>query len=294
MIIMQEAIFFVYINSNIKMTKELNYNLMVDEDKTDLNLSQFPYVFVLHNKDKTQRLTFFGTEHSSDVNNKQWKILEREWREFVKNTQPEKRVVFLEGVSRMISDQKYFDKNGKIAGLGVVQKYGERGAWFYFSQNDQKEVIFVDPKFNDEAEYLLRQFDKNIVAYYFFARYFGSYINKKNTTFEEALKQAVATTHDITHESFSDIADDYKKIHQQFFNRELDESQIEVVRKASWPIRYDCPSNEVARQSALFRNKYILLQIKKYWEQGKNIFILFGAGHAVVQKPVLYDFIENL
>jgi hypothetical protein len=275
------------------MSKELNFNLMVDEDKTDLKLDQFPYVFVLHNKDKNRQLTFFGTEHNNNINNKQWKILEREWREFVKNTQPEKRVVFLEGGFRVISDLKYLDENRKIIGLEVVQRYGESGAWFYFSQDDQKEVIFVDPKFNDEAEYLLKKFDKNIVAYYFFARYFGSYINKQNITFDEALKQAVATTHDRTHESFSGIIDDYKKIHQQFFSHELDESQIEVVRKASWPIRYDSPSNEVARQSTMFRNKYILEQIKKYWEQGKNIFILFGAGHAVAQKPVLCDFIEN-
>jgi len=275
------------------MSKELNFNLMVDENKTDLKLSQFPYVFVLRNKDKTQQLTFFGTEHSSDVNNKQWKILQREWREFVKNTQPEKRVVFLEGGSRVINDPKYLDKNRKITGLEVVQRYCERGAWYYFSQDDQKEVIFVDPEFSDEAEYLLKQFNKNIVAYYFFARYFGSYINKQNITFDEALKQAVATTHDRTHQSFSDTVDDYKKIHQHFFNHELDESQIEIVRKASWPIKYDCPSNEVARQSAIFRNKYVLEKIKKYWEQGKDIFIMFGAGHAVAQKPVLYDFIEN-
>jgi len=275
------------------MSKELNFNLMVDEDKTDLKLSQFPYVFVLYNKNKNQQLTFFGTEHSSDINNKQWKILKREWQKFVKNTQPEKRTVFLEGGSHVINDPKYLDKNGKITGLEVVQRYCESGAWFYFSQDDQKEVIFVDPEFNDEAEYLLKQFDKNTVAYYFFARYFGSYINKQNITFDEALKQAVSTTHDRTHQSFSDIVDDYKKIHKQFFNHELDKGQIEVVRKASWPTRYDCPSNKVAQQSTLFRNKYILEQIKKYWEEGKNIFVVFGAGHVVAQKHVLYDFIEN-
>lgn len=274
------------------MAKKLNFNLMVDENKTGLKPSQFPYVFGLHNKEQTQQLTFFGTEHSSDVNNKQWKILKREWREFVKNTKPEKRVVFLEGASRAISDLKYLDKNGKIIGLEVVKRYGETGAWSYFSQDDQKETIFVDPGFNDEAEYLLKQFDKIAVSYYFFARYFGSYINKQNITFNEALKQAVITAHDKTHSSFPDNVEDYKKIHQKFFNHKLDESQIEVVRKASWPIRYNCPSNEVARQSTIFRNKYILEQIKKYWEQGKSIFIMFGAGHAVAQKPVLCDFIE--
>jgi hypothetical protein len=289
MIIIQEAL-FIYFNT---MSKELNFNLMVDEDKTDLKISQFPYVFELYNKGKTQQLTFFGTEHSSDVNNKQWKILERDWRKFVDNTQVEKRVVFLEGSPRVFSFEKYLDNNEKITGLEVVQKYGEFGAWSYFSQDDQKEVIFVDPKFNDEAEYLLRRFDKTAVSYYFFARYFGSYINKQNITFDEALKQAVITTHNKTHSSFSGSVEDYKKIHQQFFNHKLDEGQIEVVRKASWPTRYDCQSNEVARQSTVFRNIYILKQIKKYWEQGKNVFILFGAGHAVAQKPVLCDFIEN-
>jgi hypothetical protein len=275
------------------MSKELNFNLMIDEDKTGLKPEQFPYVFTLHNKGRNQQLTFFGSEHSSDKKNKQWKILEKEWREFIINTQPEKRSVFLEGSPRVVIDKKYLDHDGKINGIEVVEKYGEIGAFFYFSQNDQKEVFFVDPKFSDEAEYLLKLFDKNTVAYYFFSRYFGSYINKQNITFDEALKQAIITTHDKTHHSFPDVVNDYKKIHQQFFNHELDKSQIEVVRKASWPIRYDCPSNEVARQSAVFRNKYVLEQIKKYWKQDKNIFIMFGAGHAVAQKPVLYDFIEK-
>jgi hypothetical protein len=273
------------------MSKDLNYNLMINEDKTGLKSNQFPYVFSLYNN-KKQLLTFFGTEHSSDIKNKQWKVLEKEWQEFIKNTQSEKRVVFLEGNFRLVSDQNYLDKNGKIISLEVVQKYCELGAWSYFSQNDKKEMVFVDPKFNDEAEYLLKRFDETVVEYYFFARYFSSYINKKDITFDEALRQAVATTSE-TYRSFSNMVDYYKKIHRQFFNHELDKSQIENVRNASWPIRYDCPSNEVARQSSVFRNKYILKQIKEYWEQGKSIFVLFGAGHAVAQKPVLYDFIQG-
>ncbi len=275
------------------MLKKLNFNLMVDEDKTDLKTNKFPFVFVLNNKSKNQQLTFFGTEHSNNINNKQWKVLKRKWQEFIKNTQPKKRIVFLEGSSRVVDDFKYLDKNRKIIDLKVVEKYREFGAWSFFSQNDQKKVIFIDPKFNIEAEYLLKKFNKDIVEYYFFARYFGSYIKRKNITFNNALKQAVTTTHNKTHISFSNKIDDYKKIHKKYFNHKLDKSQIEIICKASWPIKYDSPINEVARQSTLFRDKHILKQIKKYWDRGENIFILFGAGHAIAQKPVLCYYIEK-
>ena len=45
--------------------------------------------------------------------------------------------------------------------------------------------------------------------------------------------------------------------------------------------------NRILRESSLVRDKYIVKQIQKYWKEGKDIFIVYGASHAVMQEAAI-------
>ncbi len=45
--------------------------------------------------------------------------------------------------------------------------------------------------------------------------------------------------------------------------------------------------NDVARSCGRLREIEILKEIERFWTEGKNIFIVYGQTHAVIQEPVL-------
>jgi hypothetical protein len=62
--------------------------------------------------------------------------------------------------------------------------------------------------------------------------------------------------------------------------------------EVSNPILTTSSINLVLREMSLVRDRYIVKQINKYWQEGKNIFIVYGASHAVMQEPAIRYMLE--
>ena len=84
------------------------------------------------------------------------------------------------------------------------------------------------------------------------------------------------------------IKDIYKKI----FDQELNIEDEKIFSRITSPVDIGSKINELSRSQSEYRNEYILDQIEKYWNEGYNIFIIYGAGHAVMQEPVISSLID--
>ncbi|MFZ2523300.1 MAG: hypothetical protein WAW92_02835 [Minisyncoccia bacterium] len=78
----------------------------------------------------------------------------------------------------------------------------------------------------------------------------------------------------------------YKEIVGKDFNE--DESQNDLVN----PNRTNTKVNLLARRLSDFRDSNIVSEIEKYWQEGKNVFVVFGRGHLVIEKPALEKLIK--
>ncbi len=84
-------------------------------------------------------------------------------------------------------------------------------------------------------------------------------------------------------EDFNFSIDHMIAIHNKKYNHEFDPIVCkECCYKMSNP-----SLNPVSSESSLIRDEHIVLEIKKNWDQGKSLFVIYGSGHAIVQEPAL-------
>jgi hypothetical protein len=264
----------------------MNLNLLLSDEEYQKRFAHnnypTPYVYTLRAGE--QVLVYFGTRHSRDLDDVQWAKLKTCWKDFFE-TAKTKRIIFLEGGKIPQS----FEDSWQDA----IRKYGESGALVSLSRGTNTEITWPDLSISEEARRLLEKYELSLVAYYIFARSAGSWLRTGTMgTFDEIItKAAVATSHRIS-EAPSDVKS-YAAIHKHIFGNPLDESQKDVLIRASAPVYHDSAVNDVARASSRLRNEHIVIETERYWKDGYSIFLLFGSAHAVIQEPSLRDMIET-
>ena len=77
------------------------------------------------------------------------------------------------------------------------------------------------------------------------------------------------------------LKDLYKKIVGEDFNES--ENPNDLVN----PNRTGSAINKIARAQSDLRDANILSEIENYWNEGKSMFVIFGRGHLVIQRPAL-------
>ena len=83
-----------------------------------------------------------------------------------------------------------------------------------------------------------------------------------------------------------------EKTSPEIFNQKLDINDKKIFSEITTPVTITSRINELSRSQSVYRNEYILDQIEKYWNDEYNIFIIYGAGHAVMQEPAIRSLIN--
>jgi hypothetical protein len=83
------------------------------------------------------------------------------------------------------------------------------------------------------------------------------------------------------------------QIHRKIFGKELDLSDKDAVRRIQSPVSNESVINDIARASLKVRDCAILDSIGKFWEEGKNIFVVYGATHAIIQERAIREIVED-
>lgn len=237
-----------------------------------------PYVYSISNK-QGQCLVYFGSKHSYDPSDKQIPKLKEQWSKFLKHTKGKNSIVLVEGGKRQVLG------NEKEA----ITKGGEAGFISFLADKEGIETDSPDPSWGSTFDNLAKKFSKEKVLYFRAAQIATQWNRLPNredfkgyleSFLKRYQKEFCLTDTDC---SFENI----KNIHQKLFGTNFDENNNNFFKKISAPIYNDSIINEISRADSNMRNIHIIEQVKKYWDLGFNIFIVFGSGHAIIQEPAL-------
>lgn len=263
----------------------MNPDLLMTAREYNETRHKTPYVFS-SNKDN-QFLFYFGCKHTRDPRDEQFEEIKNFWSEFLTKTKKHNCVVLIESnpLPTIIGEQD-----------GVIKEFGERGFMVWLAEKEKVPFYHPELQIGEEAEILAKHFPKKLIVYFYFIRSVRSWLEgERPENFENVLRRAAnACQQRINWQDVSCSVEDIKEIHKEIFGEELSIKNKETINRAPVPIYYDSVINDIARESSRIRNIKILEEIEKFWEEGKNIFILYGASHAVVQeravKSIVGDF----
>ncbi len=257
--------------------------LLTHEEYSKTN-HKTPYVYKIQNKN--QFLYYFGERHSFDPKNKQWIQVKKFWFDFIKNTVNSKRVAFVEAGNP--SSEETEEK--------AILEAGGTGFISFLSSRSNIEVYCPEPNRTYEMNELKKQYSREEIEYYYFARIVHQWnkIPDPKPKFEEYIIRFLERDKRMSGwNSFDFSFENLKKIHQQFFNIKFDLGDTNFFKNIVTPVELKTVINKVARASGEIRNKYIVNEVSKYWNEGYSIFIEYGASHAVTQEPLLMEMLSK-
>ncbi len=233
---------------------------------------EVPYLFKLIKPQ--QCLFYFGANHSHDPENEQFLKLTEFWNEFLHQSSGKNCIVVLEGGTRPVHKTK--DQ--------AIIKDSEAGYATFLAQ--QASIPCISPEANDtflETE-LLKKFNADDVYFMRFADIWHQFNeikkNKSHQNFANYIKKFNAFL------GYKNL-DQFKKIYQHHFHTTFDIDDEEKIRSIINLENDTHIIGKIHQYNNVLRDKFIVNQIKKLIDEKKNIFIVFGATHCVMQEPAL-------
>ncbi len=251
---------------------------MTYEEYSKLGQHQVPYVYTFKKNGKC--IYYFGSKHSYDPNDLQFEQIKNFYNEFLKNTAGQPRITLIEGGNWPIM------KTEKEA----ILQCGEAGYVAYLAHQAQVERSSPEPREKKRFAELEKIFTREEIIYKDFAQivYQWSNMTTKRDFQEYAneLMEADKATSGWTDFDFS--ISHMKEIHKSLFGTDFNLSNIDFFRNIVDPRKDTTVINRIAAfGNSGFRDRHILTEIAKYWKEGKNIFIIYGASHAVMQEAAI-------
>lgn len=227
-----------------------------------------------------QVLYYFGAEHKRDPSHHQYELLHKEWQDFLEKTSSGKSIVIFEG-SVNINTVTTFNE--------AVEKYGESGAIVFWASKAEIPYFRPEPSIKDEVNELLRNFSKEEIFYFYIIRGIVTWQRKiVPDDFNEFIKKNIQRYQgELDWNDFDFSLESVKNEHKKLFNKEFSLDDKDFINKIPNPTRSESIINDIARESTTIRNLAILGCIEDYWQKGHNIFVVYGASHAVMQEPVI-------
>lgn len=245
-----------------------------------------PYFYKITNG--KQALFYIGANHSHDPKNYQYDKIRDYWNEFLKETDRKNSIVLVEGGKRRIPEpEKDFGEND------AIKEGGEADFIAYLAFKACIETESPEP----DDEFMLKELNKTFslgeILYYSFVRTadqwnrlpeprpdFWEYVEKYIKHDKEAIGRP---NFDTPKELFIGL---HNKHHSNCGFSEYDQ---ECFHNDSNP---SIPENKVACASSFIRNMHITNEILRLWKEGKNIFVVYGSGHAIVQEKALKQLLK--
>lgn len=238
-----------------------------------------PYVVELHNNG--QNLLFYGSEHLNNPEHPQFRDIEERWNRFVSNT--EKPIALVEGRFDEVPETETKDKTKSIAEGGEAQLV------VHLARRDHVQLVSPEPDRVWEANELAKEFGRDNVVFYYFIRQISWWnrFTEKPDIQSESKKMLELMKGAYRWDDVDFSTERMAHIHEGLFGKPLSMDDTIWIYDLTTPAQQDYITNKLARKSGELRDGYILEQIKKYWQEGKSPFIVFGSAHAIRLEPAL-------
>lgn len=224
-----------------------------------------------------QVLFYFGANHSRNPADPQYTALKKYWNRFLEAAKGKDKIVLVEGRLRLLIE----DEEKAIAN-------GSEGSFITLLAH-RVGIPIVCPDISDDE--LMKHFpdsNKDEILLYRFLSWldnFQKYADSK-PDFEESAQvwcknQKSRKVWKDTEISLPRLKELYKKI----LGKDFDEK--ENLNDLVNPNKTGTPVNQVACAQSDLRDANIAAEIVQHWNEGKNIFVVFGHGHLIIQEPAL-------
>ena len=209
-----------------------------------------PFTFEIEKDRKV--LYYFGANHSSDPNNHQYPALREYWKKFLKVSGKD-RIVLVEGGLRPVAESEQ----------EAIEK-GSEGSWVTYFANKENIPVACPDMSTEEFLEMNKEVDKD--------EWFLTENLRKFDYLQRSKRKMV-------------LPEGFKELYKKYIGKDFDENenQNNLVN----PNRNDAVTNKLSRMHSDLREVKIVSEIERYWKEGKSIFIAFGSGHLVIQKPAL-------
>ena len=237
-----------------------------------------PYFFALNNKEAL--LFYLGVQHSWDPTNPQFNFIKTKWDEFLSKAKNPSVVV-------ESHNWKVYDTEND-----AITRGGEIDFMVYLCHQKNIAILCFEPDRGSEMNALLKQFSKEQIEYYYFARTVSQWHRlKQKPDMGPYLLRFLERDKEVSGwDDFTFSIEQMKKIHQQLFKTELDFDDIEFFKKIENPTREDNSLKNIVRASGKYREQAVIEGIKNTWDQDRDLFVVYGRGHALNHEKILRNY----
>lgn len=240
-----------------------------------------PYEYVIeHNQNY---LFYFGSTHSRNPNDIQYSKLQQFWEGFLQKTQSQNCVVLVEGHLRNLH-------NSPTAEQAIRRGGAEGGFITFLAQQNNIPVACPEPTNALLFQKLLQKYTVEQLVYTLFAQAVLEWhrIIKMRDDLPFHIHIQSHLEYIQKELTFQCDLEDMKAFHKQLFNSEFNEHDEMFFYSITNPVVQDTIINNICRDRSILRDRTIVDTIKKlFLKERKNIFVVFGATHAVMQEPAL-------
>ena len=280
-------------------SKDMHENIR-SIDKKYLEQSEYPTIHIETPIGNT--LDFCGVEHSNEPGGYMIERTKRELGEFLDRPTEHKKLVFLEGWKgpRAAQDELSEDE--------LISAGGEEGLADRMARQANVEIRSPEPDRKEEFEQLCQEFPEDEVFYWFVARQAVQWgrehpvppsdqmelRNERQQVVRAKFDQLVTSLEETLgrEPSFRETTASFEMLqqtHERLFGGELDWHDIDHFAAHANPIEENSVINQIMNRSNRIRDEHILGEIKKAMASGKDVFALYGDGHAYTLEPALRE-----
>jgi hypothetical protein len=229
-------------------------------------LGPAPFTFEIDNGE--QVLYYFGANHSRNPQDGQYPKLRDYWQQFLSKTEGKERLVLLEGKLRDLEETEE----------EAIIQHSEGGFITVLAHKENVPMACPDIK-DDELEKMVSQYSREDFLLRWFLVWSDNFKTRAEPKpdFMEYL-ESFAGGNGTTAQKFLEL---YKKEFGKNFD--LNDNLNSLID----PNKTGTRLNEISRTMSNLRDEKIVEEIVKYWKEKKNILVVFGNGHLVIQKPAL-------
>lgn len=253
----------------------------------DIERRGFDMPYVVEAGHQTQKIVFYGSEHTNNPEHPQFQDIEGRWSKFVAETS--RPIALVEGRFDETSEVETKDRIRSIVDGGEAQFV------VHLARRDGVEAVCPEPDRLWEANELAKEFGRDNVVFYYFIRQIGWWnrFSEKPDIKLQANKmlELMKNAYEWGDVNFS--IERMESIHEELFGKPLPWDDTQWIYDITTPTPTDYITNQLSRRSGELRDEYILKQIEQYWQAGKSPFAVFGSAHAIILEPALKKLTNN-
>lgn len=259
----------------------MSNKILTQDEYADIEAKGFSLPYLVTINTPKQSVLFYGSKHTNDTSDPQFNDIEKRWNEFIeKHTNP---IALVEGHFDEISEAGTKDREQSIIEGGEAQFV------VHLARRDGIPVESPEPDRVWEANQLAAEFGRDNVLLFYFMRqlaWWDRLTQKPDATLES--EKMLKNMHDVFNWDDVDFSlERIKLLHAKQLKRPFTWSNATWTYDITTPATKDYITNVISRRSGEIRDKYILKQIKKHWNQQRSPFIIFGSSHAICIEPAL-------